>query len=85
MHVRFLCFLSPAHTSILVCSRTKIAVLDMEETRTVCVIGAGLSGLVTAKVLKHDGFDVTVFEKAPTIGGVWAPSRAYPGLRAVYC
>lgn len=54
----------------------------MSEPRTVCVIGAGISGLVTAKVLTRDGFDVTVFEKAPTIGGVWAPSRSYPGLRA---
>ena len=54
----------------------------MSTPRSVCVVGAGLSGLVTAKVLTRDGFDVTVFEKAPTIGGVWAPSRAYPGLRA---
>lgn len=54
----------------------------MSTNRSVCVIGAGISGLVTAKVLKRDGFDVTMFEKAPTIGGVWAPSRAYPGLRA---
>lgn len=52
-----------------------------EEKNTVCVIGAGVSGLVMAKVLQRDGFDVTVFEKEPTIGGVWAPSRAYAGLR----
>lgn len=52
----------------------------VEEERRVCIIGAGVSGLVTAKVLKRDGFDVTVFEKEPTIGGVWAPSRAYAGL-----
>jgi dimethylaniline monooxygenase (N-oxide forming) len=44
------------------------------------VIGAGPSGLVTAKVLKHDGFEVEVFEKESTVGGVWAASRAYPGL-----
>src|SRR5215204_3492975 len=48
----------------------------------VCVIGAGIAGLVTAKVLRDDGFDVRVFERLPTIGGVWAPSRTYPGLRA---
>src|SRR5215207_6904242 len=48
----------------------------------VCVIGAGIAGLVTAKVLRDDGFDVLVFERLPTIGGVWAPSRTYPGLRA---
>src|SRR5213593_1581679 len=49
--------------------------------RRVCVIGAGISGLVTAKVLAGDGFDVVVFEKGPTLGGVWAASRTYPGLR----
>lgn len=47
----------------------------------VAVIGAGVAGLVSAKVLKNDGFDVTIFEKESTIGGVWAESRAYPGLR----
>jgi dimethylaniline monooxygenase (N-oxide forming) len=50
--------------------------------RQVCVIGAGIAGLVTAKVLRDDGFEVIVFERSPTIGGVWAPSRTYPGLRA---
>jgi dimethylaniline monooxygenase (N-oxide forming) len=48
----------------------------------VCVIGAGLAGLVTAKVMKLDGFRVTVFEREPEPGGVWSSSRSYPGLRA---
>jgi len=48
----------------------------------VCVIGAGVAGLVTAKVLRNDGFRVTVFEREPEPGGVWASSRSYPGLRA---
>jgi dimethylaniline monooxygenase (N-oxide forming) len=47
----------------------------------VCVIGAGVAGLVSAKVLKQDGFEVTVYEKETAIGGVWAPSRAYADLR----
>jgi dimethylaniline monooxygenase (N-oxide forming) len=47
----------------------------------VCVIGAGIAGLVTAKVLRDDGFEVLVAETLPTIGGVWAPPRTYPGLR----
>lgn len=52
-----------------------------EEPRgNVCIVGAGVSGLVTAKVLQRDGFDVVLFEKEPTVGGVWAPSRAYAGL-----
>lgn len=53
----------------------------MGERKRVVVIGAGIAGLVTAKVLRDDGFDVTAFDKEPTIGGVWAESRTYPGLR----
>ena len=44
------------------------------------IIGAGLSGLVTAKTLLEEGFGVTVFEKDDEVGGVWARSRRYPGL-----
>lgn len=46
------------------------------------IIGAGIAGLVTAKIFLENGFDVQVFEKEPDLGGVWALSRAYPGLRA---
>lgn len=49
--------------------------------RRVCVVGAGIAGLVTAKILRDDGFEVRVFEKEPSIGGVWAASRTYPELR----
>jgi cation diffusion facilitator CzcD-associated flavoprotein CzcO len=45
------------------------------------IVGGGVSGLVTAKVLQSDGFDVTVFEKEREIGGVWASTRTYPDLR----
>ena len=48
--------------------------------KTVGIIGAGFAGLSTAKVLKACGFEVTVFEKEPDVGGVWAASRRYPGL-----
>ena len=58
--------------------------------KTVCVIGAGVSGLVAAKTFLEEGFDVTVFEKKPGLGGVWEKSRAYPGVttqssRHTYC
>ncbi|WP_375400973.1 flavin-containing monooxygenase [uncultured Amnibacterium sp.] len=52
-------------------------------TRTglrVAVVGAGVSGVVTARVLTAVGFAVTVFEKADDIGGVWSATRAYPGV-----
>ena len=51
------------------------------ERKRVVVIGAGIAGLVTAKVLRDDGFDVTVFEKESAAGGVWIESQTYPGLR----
>lgn len=47
----------------------------------VCIVGAGVAGLVSAKVLRDDGFDVTVFEKADDVGGVWLESRTYPDVR----
>jgi dimethylaniline monooxygenase (N-oxide forming) len=46
----------------------------------IAIIGAGPSGLVTAAVLQGFGHDVTVFEKAPDVGGVWSATRAYPGV-----
>ncbi len=47
----------------------------------IAVIGAGFAGLSTAKVLRETGFDVTVFEKARDVGGVWSVTRRYPGVR----
>ncbi len=44
-------------------------------------MGAGIAGLVTAKTLAQDGFEVCVLEKDADLGGTWAPSRTYPGLR----
>lgn len=52
------------------------------DRKRVCVIGAGIAGLATANVMGEDSFDVTVYEKEPTVGEVWAESRTYPGLRA---
>jgi hypothetical protein len=44
------------------------------------IIGAGVAGLATAKVLKQAGHEVVVYEKAPDVGGVWSRTRRYPGL-----
>src|SRR5580704_19302480 len=46
----------------------------------VAVVGAGVAGLVTAKVLRQAGQSVVVYDKAPDVGGVWSASRRYPGL-----
>ncbi len=58
--------------------------------RRVCVIGAGISGLVAAKVLRGRGCEVAVIEKSGDLGGVWEPARSYPGVqtqtpRDLYC
>ncbi|MFE9686652.1 flavin-containing monooxygenase [Streptomyces sp. NPDC006285] len=44
------------------------------------IIGAGVAGLTTAKVLKQTGHDVVVFDTAPDVGGVWSVTRRYPGV-----
>ncbi|MEU5948081.1 NAD(P)/FAD-dependent oxidoreductase [Micromonospora sp. NPDC047465] len=47
----------------------------------IAVVGAGFAGLSAAKVLRQSGFEVSVFEKSPDVGGVWSSTRRYPGLR----
>jgi dimethylaniline monooxygenase (N-oxide forming) len=53
----------------------------MAQRKRVCVIGAGVSGLVTAKVFKARGHDVTIIERGPDLGGVWELSRSYPDVQ----
>jgi cation diffusion facilitator CzcD-associated flavoprotein CzcO len=60
------------------------------KVKSVGVIGAGVSGLVTAKTFLAESYEVTVFEKQKSVGGVWEKSRTYPGLtlqspRDTYC
>jgi len=45
------------------------------------IVGAGFAGLSSAKVLRTFGHDVTVYEKAPDVGGVWSRTRRYPGVK----
>ncbi|HET6231251.1 MAG TPA: NAD(P)-binding domain-containing protein [Longimicrobiaceae bacterium] len=48
--------------------------------RRIGIIGAGISGLVTAKTFLEEGYEVAVFETESEVGGVWARSRRYPGM-----
>ena len=46
----------------------------------IAIIGAGVAGLATAKVLLQAGHEVVVYESAPDVGGVWSRTRRYPGV-----
>ena len=46
----------------------------------VAVIGAGMSGLLTAHRLDQAGVDFVVVEKNPEVGGTWYENQ-YPGCR----
>jgi len=43
----------------------------VSEIKRVAVIGAGVSGLSTARHLKSQGLEVVVFERSARAGGIW--------------
>ena len=51
----------------------------------VCILGSGYAGLITAKVLLEDGFDVEIVTGDATPGGVWCRERIYQDLRINKC
>ncbi|MFR9794804.1 flavin-containing monooxygenase [Streptomyces sp. MS06] len=54
---------------------------------SVCVIGAGLSGLAAAHALAEQGIDFVCLEKSPEVGGVWRQPGAGergPGYRTLH-
>lgn len=68
-------------TAELACVNVNLALMSAGTEHSVCIIGAGAAGLITAYTLIGDGFrDVQVFEKAGSPGGVFSASRIYPGL-----
>jgi dimethylaniline monooxygenase (N-oxide forming) len=48
---------------------------------SVAVIGAGPGGLATARWLLSQGFEPTIFDQAPVLGGQWT---GLPGLSGVW-
>ncbi|VVU94624.1 Flavin-binding monooxygenase-like [seawater metagenome] len=53
--------------------------------KTICIIGAGASGItILEKLIKHiDKFQVICYEKQDWIGGIWHPlhlTHTYPGM-----
>lgn len=56
------------------------AVTARRRQSSVAIVGAGFGGIAAAVMLRRAGYDdVTVFEKADRIGGVWQ-ANTYPGL-----
>jgi cation diffusion facilitator CzcD-associated flavoprotein CzcO len=53
----------------------------MVKRKNVCVVGAGVSGLVAAKTFAARGHTVTVLERSGDLGGVWEPARSYPDVQ----
>jgi dimethylaniline monooxygenase (N-oxide forming) len=50
------------------------------ERKHVCVIGAGLAGIVTIKELEEQGHRVTCFDKREQVGGVFSDDRTYDSV-----
>ena len=53
----------------------------MVKQKNVCVIGAGVAGLVAAKTFSARGHRVTILERSGDLGGVWEPARSYPDVQ----
>jgi cation diffusion facilitator CzcD-associated flavoprotein CzcO len=64
-----------------------VFMIDEGETLSVCVIGAGLSGLAVAHALKARGVGFVCVEKASDVGGIWRQPQAGergPGYLALH-
>ena len=53
----------------------------MNGVRRVAIVGAGVAGLATARVLLQQGLDCTVFERAAVLGGVWTDGYSNFGVQ----
>lgn len=76
------CAVSP---SLLSHSRADF-LMKAAKQQSICILGAGPAGLITAHTFLQDGFeDLTVLTRDKTPGGVWAAERVYPGLTLNKC
>jgi len=58
--------------------------MDLKKGSRIAVIGAGISGIAAANILKKNGFVPVVFEKHERIGGVWATAYPEVHLQNIY-
>ena len=55
--------------------------MEMTNVGKVGIIGAGVAGLSTAKLLIEQGLECVVFERGDTLGGVWADGYSNFGVQ----
>ncbi|MDH3692137.1 MAG: FAD-dependent oxidoreductase [Gammaproteobacteria bacterium] len=55
--------------------------MQLDNVKTVAIIGAGVAGVTTAKTLLADGLECTVFERNDRLGGVWADGYSNFGVQ----
>lgn len=58
--------------------------MDKSTSLKIAVIGAGISGIAAANVLQKHGHEVTIYEKSPSVGGVWAVAYPQVALQNTY-
>jgi ribulose 1,5-bisphosphate synthetase/thiazole synthase len=51
------------------------------KAKKVAVIGAGVSGLASAKHLKAAGLEIVIYERSSVSGGVWCVNSPLPSHR----
>ncbi|MDJ0893754.1 MAG: FAD-dependent oxidoreductase [Alphaproteobacteria bacterium] len=56
--------------------------MDLTDVKTAGIIGAGVAGLATARVLLSQGVRCTLFERNAVLGGVWADGYVDFGVQA---
>ncbi|MCD6639102.1 MAG: NADPH-dependent 2,4-dienoyl-CoA reductase [Nocardioides sp.] len=61
------------------CHETELVLMPTLRKKTVAVVGAGPAGLAAATSAAERGFGVSLFEKAPEIGGQFRLAMAVPG------
>lgn len=55
--------------------------MHLTKVKNIAIIGAGVAGLSTAKLLLAQGLNCTVFERGATLGGVWADGYVNFGVQ----
>ena len=56
--------------------------MSFEYVKTVGIIGAGVAGVSTAKMLLGEGFECAVFDRNAEVGGVWSDGYSNFGVQA---